>query len=305
MKIGNPYEDDTFLARWLNDDLSPKELLEFESTEEHKKYRKIIQKVDSLKPPTYNKKRMLSAIQESIQNEKRTVPLFPKWGYGIAASIVALIGIFLFFDTNKTTFETGFGEQLTVNLPDGSEVILNSKSLISFNESEWSSYRQISLEGEAFFKVEKGTPFIVATNTGSVQVLGTQFNVNTRKDYFEVICTEGKVKAISDDKKERILTKGNAFRKTNDQSEIWKVDSSVPGWMSGETSFTNTPLRQVILSLENQFDIKFNRGNIDEKLRFTGSYSNDNIELALKTIFVPMEINYKVLKGNVIKLSKN
>lgn len=305
MKIGNPHDDDTFLARWLNNDLSDEELKEFESTEEHKKYLKIIKKIDSLKPPTYNKEHMLSAIQESIRNEKKTISLFPKWSYGVAATIIALIGLFLFFNTQQTTFETGYGEQLTVSLPDGSKIILNAKSLVKFDESDWNKYRQITLEGEAFFKVEKGVPFIVETKTGSVRVLGTQFNVNTQKDFFEVICTEGKVKATSNDKKETILTKGNAFRKTNDQLETWNVDSSNPGWISGETSFSNTPLKQVILSLENQFNIKFNRGDINENLRFTGSYKNDDIELALKTIFVPMEINYTVLSGNIIKLSKN
>jgi len=63
-------------------------------------------------------------------------------------------------------------------------VVLNSKSTISFNKTDWKNNRQLTLDGEAYFKVEKGSTFTVNTNNGSVTVLGTQFNVNSTRRFF-------------------------------------------------------------------------------------------------------------------------
>ncbi|WP_299440159.1 FecR family protein [uncultured Aquimarina sp.] len=299
----NPYSDDTFLARWLNDDLDAKEKIEFEKSQDYQKYVTIINKIDTLESPMYNKERVFNAIKNDIRkNNKPAIRIIPKWSYGIAATLVVLLGLYFFFDSS-TTYTTNYGEQITVELLDGSEVILNSKSILKFKKSDWNTNRIVTLDGEAFFKVKKGSDFIVETTSGKVKVIGTQFNVNTQKDFFEVICHEGKVKAIGNTN-EAILTKGKAFRITNNVVENWDTETTKPSWLSGETTFTNTPLRQVIRSLENQFNITFNKEKIDQNQRFTGSYNHNNIELALKTIFVPMEISYTFNNENNIVLVK-
>ncbi|WP_298318542.1 FecR family protein [uncultured Aquimarina sp.] len=299
----NPYSDETFLARWLNGTLDAKEKIEFEKSEDYQKYVTIINKIDTLDSPEYDKENIFQAIKDDITKNKKTIPLIPNWSYGIAATLLALIGLFFFFDT-ATTHTTDYGEQITIELLDGSEVILNSKSELSYKESNWKNNRTVTLTGEAFFKVKKGSDFLVETSSGNVKVIGTQFNVNTQKDFFEVICHEGKVKAIGYNSKEAILAKGRAFRVANNIVENWQTETTKPSWISGETTFTNTPLKQVILSLENQFNITFNKDKIDQNQRFTGSYNHDNIELALKTIFVPMEISYTFKNENHIVLVK-
>ncbi|GAA0725232.1 FecR family protein [Aquimarina litoralis] len=303
----NPYSDETFLARWLNNDLDPKEKMEFENSEEYQKYKVIIDRVGMLKSPVYDKDRNLKKIKEEMLNTTDTskvISFLPKWTYGIAATLLVLLGLFFFFN-RSTVYKTNYGEQMTVQLLDGSEVILNSKSKLSYKESEWKENRKVVLLGEAFFKVKKGSKFTVISESGSVQVLGTQFNVNTQKDFFEVICHEGKVKAIgAKDSDSAILVKGKAFRITNTVVENWETETSLPSWLSGETTFTNTPLKQVIQSLENQFNISFDTKKINLNQRFTGSYSHKNIEIALKTIFVPMEISYTFNNENNIVLVK-
>ncbi|MFD2565103.1 FecR family protein [Aquimarina rubra] len=298
----NPYSDETFLARWLNGDLDTNEKIEFEQSKDYQKYLTIVNKIDTLESPGYDKDRIFNTIKNDIHKKNKTVRLIPSWSYGIAATLLALVGLFFFFN-RVTTYATDYGEQITLELLDGSEVILNSKSELSFKKSDWKDTRKVTLTGEAFFKVKKGSDFIVQTASGSVEVLGTQFNVNTQNDFFEVICHEGKVKAVRDTH-EAILVKGNAFRIANNQVEKWETKTTEPSWISGETSFTNTPLKQVIHSLENQFNISFDKKNIDQNQRFTGSYNHSNIELALKTIFVPMEISYTFKNENNIVLVK-
>ncbi|AXT56337.1 FecR family protein [Aquimarina sp. AD1] len=300
----NPYSDETFLARWLNNDLNDKEKAEFEKSKDYQKYITIIDKIDKLQSPNYNKKEVFNTIKNELQEKPKVRTFITRWTYGAAAALLALIGLFFFFD-NTTTHATDYGEQITIELLDGSEVVLNSKSELKFKKSDWENQRKVTLVGEAFFKVKKGSNFVVETESGEVRVLGTQFNVNVQKDYFEVICSEGKVKAIGHNStKEVILTKGKAFRVSDNIVENWETEITEPSWMSGETTFINTPLKQVIQSLENQFKISFDKKSINQDKRFTGSYNHNDIELALKTIFVPMEISYTFNNENHIVLVK-
>ncbi len=299
----NPYSDNNFLARWLNNDLSLEEKVSFEKSADFLKYKKIVKGVDTLKTPSYDKEKLFNGILEGIKKETKTIRLVPKWTIGIAASLLVLIGVFFFFNDQKE-FSTDYGEHITFKLPDGSEVTLNSRSSLKFKKSDWDENRIVTLDGEGFFKVKKGSDFLVKTTSGTVEVLGTQFNVNTQKKFFEVICHTGKVKAIGSNNEVSILRKGNAFRISDDTVENWKIETTEPAWLTGETTFRNTPLKQVIISLQNQFNISFDKRNIDENQRFTGSYNNKDIELALKTIFVPMEISFTFKDENHIVLSK-
>jgi transmembrane sensor len=61
------------------------------------------------------------------------------------------------------------------------------------------------------------------------------------------------------------------------------------------------PLSQVMISLEDQFGIAFDKSNVDANMRFTGSFSHTDLKLALKTVFAPMEISYRS-NENVIVL---
>ena len=67
------------------------------------------------------------------------------------------------------------GEIKTITMPDKSVITLNADSRLSFVEGNWMNNRSVSLEGEAFFDVKKGTKFEVNSEVGKVTVLGYQF----------------------------------------------------------------------------------------------------------------------------------
>ncbi|MBQ0740845.1 FecR domain-containing protein, partial [Aquimarina celericrescens] len=79
-------------------------------------------------------------------------------------------------------------------LPDGSFVDLNAGSELTHQRFFWSQNREITLQGEGYFKVTSGTNFTVTTSLGKIEVLGTQFNIKEREKLFEVNCYEGRVK---------------------------------------------------------------------------------------------------------------
>ncbi|AXG68934.1 fec operon regulator FecR [Kordia sp. SMS9] len=285
--------DDTFLARWLANDLTDDEKLRFENSAEYQDYLDIIESVDLLEAPSFDKKATWKSIQQTQQTPAPKVRKLQKsWMYAAAAIVLLFVGFSYFNATANATFETSFGEQLMIVLPDGSEATLNAKSILSFNESSWSNDRTVSLQGEAYFKVKKGEKFTVATTSGTVEVLGTEFNVHVHDGIFEVKCHEGKVKVTSKTQEIKTLTQGNAFSSIYGNRASWDFNIDNPTWRDGESNFREMPIKHVIQALQNQYNIQFDFENVDTTQRFTGTFSHKNLKLALRTVFDPMEISY-------------
>ncbi|MFK7747202.1 MAG: FecR family protein [Kordia sp.] len=286
--------DDRFLARWLANDLTEDETLRFESSAEYQDYLQIIESVDLMEAPSFDKQSLLSSIQQKQQKQTPKVrKLNTSWLYTAAAVVLLFVGITYIYSNTDEIFETSFGEQITVLLPDGSEAILNAKSTLSFNKNSWNTDRTVSLDGEAYFKVKKGEKFTVASTSGNVEVLGTQFNVLTdADDIFEVKCHEGKVKVTSKTEESAILTHGMAFSSIYGKATSWNFNTNNASWRDGESNFREMPIKHVIEALQDQYEIEFTFDNIDTTQRFTGTFSHKNLKLALRTVFDPMEISH-------------
>ena len=297
-------QDETFLARWISGELSPEELNAFKKSKDYPILKRINEASQRLDAPKFDQQNLFNKLEQyktnRLQKEKRTIKLIPNWAVAIAASVVIAFGLFYFL-TAESHYNTGFGKQLAVTLPDHSQVQLNSNSDLDFKSLNWKNNREIKLEGEAFFDVEKGQTFKVFTEEGVVEVLGTEFNVISRANYFEVRCQEGKVKVSSKDANDEVvLLPGNGVRIVNNKLEKWDYNISEPNWLIGESTFQNTPLSQVIISLENQFGITFDVSNINLSERFTGGFTHKNLNLALKTVMTPMDISYSVDDNKII-----
>lgn len=299
------YNNELF-TRWLNDDLSPEELREFEKSPKFSLYQKIAQKSSELDTPEFNEDKVFKQIKTQLtaqQKPTKVKKLFPKFIFSAAASIVVLLGLFFFLNRN-TSYSTSYGEQLAITLPDNSEVILNANSTLSYKTQNWKENRILDLNGEAYFKVKKGSDFIVESIIGTVSVLGTQFNVNTKDTAFEIKCFEGRVK-VKTANHNRILTQGKAFRQLkNTTAEDFNIQEILPSWTQGESNFNSSPLSQVIIALEHQYNIKIDPSKIDITQKFTGSFTHNNLNVALQTVFVPLRINPSQVETKNIILVK-
>lgn len=97
------------------------------------------------------------------------------------------------------TQATGYGQMATVTLPDQSLVTLNGNSSIRY-PSDWGtdSPREVWLQGEAYFSVVHTATdqqfFVHTPDQVSVEVLGTEFNVSTRKSGNRVVLSSGQVR---------------------------------------------------------------------------------------------------------------
>jgi ferric-dicitrate binding protein FerR (iron transport regulator) len=297
---------DTFLAQWLEGDLSDMELKNRINEADYNAYLKLRKGLYTSDKLNASTQYSFNIIQQKIANKNKKSPIFKlrpvRWSIGIAASIVFLFGLFSILGNNDIIYETNFGETKTISLLDGSQVILNSKSTIVFSESDWKKSRQLSLDGEAYFKVEKGNTFTVNTNNGSVIVLGTQFNVNSKNDFFHVVCYEGKV-SVSSESSEHILLPTQSIRKINsNSSESSTTQLSEPTWIDGESTFKSVPIRYVITALEDQYNIKIDSEFIDDSTVFSGSFPHHNLNIALITVFDALNMKYNKKDTRNIKL---
>merc|ERR1712000_606539 len=205
-------------------------------------------------------------IQSRIEHKKtaKVRKLKTKMGFiGVAATILICFGLFTLFKGSETIVETGFGETKTVTLIDGSEVVLNSKSKLTYDEDSWEEKRLINLDGEAYFKVAKGKKFTVETKNGFVVVLGTEFNVTSFKGFFDVVCYEGRVGVKTSDSKNVLLPFNRARKINQEKTKILPTQITSPAWVFGESIFRSVPIKYVIKALENQYNVEIDTQSVD------------------------------------------
>ena len=299
-------QNDIFLAKWLAGELSEKELDIFKKSEHYNLYCKIADGSTQFKAPEFNLETSFSQLKEKRANRTKTRSYsWLRYAMSVAAVLVlSLLAYNNFFA--PTTYTTGFGETLVINLPDGSKAHLNARTTLSYSEQNWEEDRQLSIEGEAFFDVKKGKTFTVNSKNGSIEVLGTEFNVVANKDFFEVVCYEGKVK-VKDNLNSKVsyLTPHQGYRHLTDKKEINLSEmAKAPTWLNNQSSFNSLPIKLVFSSLEKQYNIQIEYNNQfnDEQL-FTGSFPNNNLTIALETVLKSVNLKYSI-KGKTVTIEE-
>jgi len=298
--------NDTYLAKWLAGDMSDEELIEFKKTNEYTDYKFIVDVMDELETPDYDQQQNFSATLNKIsnQNQKKTTKvrtLIPSWAYAVAATLVLFLAYSFFFQ--QTTYQAQLADQTNFQLPDGSEVMLNAGSEIAFKSFNWDSNRTLELTGEAYFKVKKGSKFKVVTKEGTVTVLGTQFTVNSRSNFYNVTCFEGKVKVTSG-KLNHILTPGNAISIQDNMATPYKTTEAIPSWTAQESSFNAVAIYEVVTELERQYNITISGKENLKVAYFTGRFPHTNLQQALTTVFDTMEIRYTFDANRNVRIQK-
>ncbi|MEO0570609.1 MAG: FecR family protein [Bacteroidota bacterium] len=287
-------KDDTIMARWLAGELTEAERADFEASSEAGEYQRLVKGIANFEKPYFEKEVLRERIWKGIENQKTTKvvqirPLY--YAIGIAASIVLVFGLFF----NQVKYSTGVGEKMVVDLPDGSLVHLNAASQLTHRRFFWKDNKTVHLKGEGYFAVTKGDGFKVNTSIGNVSVLGTQFNVKARKTQFELYCYEGRVRYENTFEQQDVyLNAGDAIRlKNNILLEFQHTDQG-PLWQNGRSQFSNADLRIVMNELQYQYGISFTYEPQLIQGHFTGTFVHNDLDLALKSVFIPMGIAYEL-----------
>ncbi|NNF74266.1 MAG: DUF4974 domain-containing protein [Flavobacteriaceae bacterium] len=293
------------IRKWLDNELSAQEQKAFEQLEDHDDLIVLSKRIKGFQAPEFNIEQSHNALMSRIQTAKKQRGVnWQKYVLRIAAVLVIAFGAYFFTLTQDTNVSTLMAEKTTIALPDDSEVVLNSQSVLSFNERDWKSSRDIELNGEAFFKVAKGKSFNVMTSAGTVTVLGTQFNVKHREGIFEVVCFEGSVE-VKSSSRQVVLKPGDQFLLLDGKYIAAEKDKrQKPSWIDNESYFKSMPYGLVVTEFERQYDVEINIDSVDTDQRFTGSFTHNNIDLALKSITLPLNLKYRLTDGRTIMLSR-
>jgi len=227
-----------------------------------------------------------------------------RWVTAAAAAAIAIL-IWNGTRTSVITVATLAGEQEEIQLPESSHVQLNAGSSLVYDARHFSSDRELTLTGEAFFKVHPGSRFTVHTSRGSITVLGTSFNVIAWPDRFEVTCFTGKVRVENESQEQLIITPGEQCK--NDEatqkltSSQFDLSSATPEWIRGKFIFNNQPLKIVAEELERQYNVKVKLAPGLEEVPYIGLFESGNLDTALKLITWPLSLK-STIKGDTISI---
>ncbi|MGZ3952702.1 MAG: FecR family protein [Flavisolibacter sp.] len=243
----------------------------------------------------------------SSLNRRRIVPmkrLVTLWWVSAAAAVLILLvsGFWLWNINSKKILNNGYGSISLFQLPDGSHVTLNANSKITIKKAwEKNTDREVWLQGEAFFKVQK-TPnknrFIVHANTMDIIVTGTQFNVIAREDESSVLLTEGSVTIRTSNGKEIKMKPGDFVKVENEIPARQMVDQQrVLAWKESKLDFDNTPIREVAKIISRDYGVKVTLA--DKSIgdsTISGIMPNDNLDVLIQALEATGD--YKITKSN-------
>lgn len=294
-------ERETLISKWLDNDLNDQELQAFKNLEDYDDLVKLNTSLQAFKADDYDTSKELENVLSKIKSTKtQTTAHWIKPFMRVAAILAISFSLYYYTTTLDITITTAVAQKTTIELPDASSVSLNAKSLLAFNKKDWKKERDVELEGEAFFKVAKGSSFNVITKSGTVTVYGTQFNVKQRDNYFEVICYEGLV-GVTHNSQEIKLKAGDSFLIIDGKTIAKeKENRSTPSWLNNESTFKSLPYKTVIAEFERQYNLDITLLGIDSTQLFTGSFTHDNLEIALKSITLPLHLTYSKTNDTII-----
>lgn len=224
---------------------------------------------------------------------------FYKWA-AVAAVVFAIIycaGLGLF--SGMTTVTTAKNEHRKITLPDGSEVMMNENSSLSYSENDFSTNRTVKLQmGEAFFEVKhkEKHSFLIQTPEIDVRDIGTSFNVKIKPEEITVIVHTGMVSIENAELDKKLLLsandKGVFNRRTKEMTSGTNTDLNYKSWYDRKIQFTKTLLPEVVQDLKDVFgsEIILRDPELKNK-RLTAFFENQSEEQIMKVIAITLQLH--------------
>lgn len=264
------------------------------------------------------------------------ITAYPKirssWKYAAAIFIPLLIASFFIFKNIQEASKLANAEYKEIVSPggkvtqlilaDGTKVILNANSKLTYPDLFNGEQRNVTLEGEGYFDVAHNVakPFVVHTAKMDIQVLGTKFNINAYADLSEVKATlvEGKVK-VSIPNSQQNNANDSFYLIPNEQltinvetgdiakKQVNAAESS--SWLSGGMVFNSTLLDDALKQIARKYNVEIESrdSNFVHKrltVRFEGTETLNDVLDGLKTMIPGFSINKLNDSKYVVRLAE-
>lgn len=243
-----------------------------------------------------------SSATRSLRKKSPIFSLSTSWKVAASIIMLAVIAAVFYYTTLTPNMVEVYAENSNLEqiLPDGSVVTLYKGSIIEYPAEFQKKERSVILEGEAFFRVtpDSSLPFVVSGNDVRIKVLGTSFNVNTREDknMVSVVLATGKVSLFfkQDESEQLILNPGEKALIHLDKKSMQKSANSDPNynaWMTGNITFNNTNLKEVIATLEKVYQTKIILSNgVSDDCTLTATFNQQSFEEVMQVIGMTLDL---------------
>lgn len=258
----------------------------------------------SFSPEDIDSERAKTAIRAKIQaKKKRRTGVFMARAAAVLALPLLVFSLWLGQrnEAGKDTFvaqqtiQTPLGSRNSITLPDGSLVVLNSASSISFPSEFKDDVREVTLEGEGYFEVhsDKQHPFVVHSGDISVTAIGTKFNVNTYSSNASVALLEGKV-GVEVGKSSTSLAPGQILKRTGEEILVEEADIElICGWKDGIISFRDDSMAYVLERLGLIYGVEFEiKDQAICDYMFRGTFEGKTLDQILGVIEMSIPVKF-------------
>jgi len=303
-------------------------------------------------------KEIQALLANNVTEETTTEPvlgkpvrksILPVWMKIMSAAVILIcfsLGIIqaynYFHTSNKTANKNNEiivlnGTKTDVNLPDGSKIILNSGSKLTYSKDYATAHiREVFLSGEAYFKVlhDKKHPFIIHTANFDIRDIGTTFNISAYpgEKIAEASLIEGSIeisfknntKKIVLQHRQKVVLMNNIENKETATTTALiaakepanykivdliinkdvKSEFEETAWVNNELVFKNETFDNLAKKMGRKYNVDISFG--DDKIKtssVTGIFKNETIDQALKTLQMITPFKYEINHNKIIILS--
>ncbi len=209
------------------------------------------------------------------------------------------------------TKENPAGQKSTIYLEDGSKVILNAASALTYPEHFTATERNLVLKGEAFFEVTKDArrPFTVVANGIATTALGTSFNINAfeEENNVSIALASGKVKVVgrNENNEYHELNPGECITYHKQENNFEKgtfEPHELLSWKEGIIYFHDADFQQITNKLSKWYGVNFTVENLPgQSWKYTGEFNNENLENVLMSISYAKKFDFAI-NDNTVKI---
>jgi len=226
--------------------------------------------------------------------------------------MLGIVGYYFFVrDTNSSSnvfveIIVPLGSQEEIKLPDGSVVLLNAGSSLSYPSDYGKKSRNVHLTGEGYFKVLTAKNiFTVNTEQAQIVVTGTEFNVRAYldEDKMETTLIRGEIAVKKEGSETVSMTSGQKLSVKGNEIIVKQLDPETAeaeaSWKEKEWRIEAMTLNDLAIRLSKRFDVNIHVNENVKNIHFSGTFKNETLEEMLWVIEASTEINYRIEGDNV------
>lgn len=191
------------------------------------------------------------------------------------------------------------GASYSEQLADGTHIVINADTRLTYPETFETHRREVALTGEAYFEVahRADAPFVVTTPAGSIEVLGTHFNVMAAADRTTVTLAEGSVRLRFGHREFTMQPGQQASITSSGDIDVRTVNTrNYTSWSTGTYDFSDTPLSEIVRQLSLWYGVSIHIDSPEVAAsRYTGVITrSESLQQALDLLTTISDLRFEV-----------